>query len=93
MTSYYLNWHRTTHCNYNNVNWKKIQSWILSPLKVGHSLFGILIMNDPTITKSLEEVGNATKGIIILIRKKEHTTKRNIKHINNKECRKCEGEK
>jgi hypothetical protein len=50
-------------------------------------------MNDPTITKSLEEVGNATKGIIILIRKKEHTTKRNIKHINNKECRKCEGEK
>jgi hypothetical protein len=50
-------------------------------------------MNDPTITKSPKEVGNATKGIFIVIRKKEHTTKRNIKHINNKECRKCEGER
>jgi hypothetical protein len=50
-------------------------------------------MNDPTITKSPKEVGNATKGIIILIRKKEHTTKRNIKHINIKECRKCKGER
>jgi hypothetical protein len=65
----------------------------LSPLKVGHSLFGILIINDPTITKSPKEVGNAIKGIFIVIRKKEHTTKRNIKHINNKDCRKCEGER
>jgi len=45
------------------------------------------------LPRALEEVGNATKGIIILIRKKEHTTKRNIKHINNKEYRKCKGEK
>jgi hypothetical protein len=50
-------------------------------------------MNEPPITKSLKEVGNVAKGIIILIRKKEHTTKRNVKHRNNKECKKCEGEK
>jgi hypothetical protein len=45
------------------------------------------------LPRALKNVGNATKGIIILIRKIEHTTKKNIKHINNKECRKCKGEK
>jgi TnpA family transposase len=36
-------------------------------------------MNDPTITKSLEEVGNVAKGIIILNYFLKHTTKRNIR--------------
>jgi hypothetical protein len=40
-------------------------------------------MNDATITKSLEEVGNVAKGIIILINKKTYN-KRNIKHKKNK---------
>jgi len=33
-------------------------------------------MNDLTITKSLEEVGNVTKGIIILIIKKRTYNKK-----------------